>query len=157
MINQDEDTLKLLISRHQKDIFALTLYLVCGDRDKAYDITVSSFVKAAPFPEQGDIFLTNLTRVTIEACRNIKVMPSSKDPDPMNFSREEKESLRIVKAGLQLLPFDVKVLVLLRGQMNLSYKDISIVLGASKHIAKIQTIQAYSQFREKITDVMNHE
>lgn len=157
MIDQDENTLKLFISRHQQDIFALALYLVGGDRDKAYDITVSSFVKAAPFPEQGDAFLVNLARATIEECRNIKVIPFSKDPGSTNLSPGEKESLRIVRAGLQLLPFDVKVLVLLRGQMHLSYKDISIVLGTSKHVAKIQTIQAHSQFREKITDVINHE
>ena len=46
MLRQDAEGLKLLISRYQQRVFALVLYLIGGDRDKAYDITASSFAEA---------------------------------------------------------------------------------------------------------------
>ncbi len=42
----NERAAKLLIEQYQQRVFALVLYLIGDDRDKAYDITASSFVEA---------------------------------------------------------------------------------------------------------------
>ncbi|MCK5259840.1 MAG: hypothetical protein KAJ70_02140 [Candidatus Omnitrophica bacterium] len=160
MIDQSEDILELFIARHQKSIFALALYLIGGDRDKAYDITVSSFVKVMrpmTLLQEKNAFLVQLAKATVAQCRNTKILPSFSESDFSNLSSGEKESLRIVKTALQRLPFDIKVPVLLRDQLHFSYPDISLVMDISERNARIQTIQAHSRLRSQITDIMNHE
>jgi len=160
MIDQDEDIMKVIISRYQRDIFSLVLYLIGGDRDKAYDITAVSFVKAiqaSVFLEKKEIFFIKLVKIAVEECQKIKVIPFSDDSDFIDLSLEEQKSLRIVKDALQLLDFDMKVMLLLRDQLHLSYKEISNVLGISEHDAKIQKTHAQSLLRKKIKNVMSHE
>ena len=160
MIGQDEDIQKVFISRYQQGIFALALYLIGGNRDKAYDITVASFVEAlrtTPLPQNTDQFLIKLTRATIEQCQGIKLVPLFNDSDFGDLPSTDKKSLAVVRAALQLLPLETKIPILLRDQLHFSYQDISFVLDISEHNAKIQTIQAHSQLRTKIAEVMNHE
>ena len=85
MVDQDEEILKLIITRYQSGIFALVLYLTGGDREKAYDITASSFVKVLStfsVTEESDKLLTGLARVAVEKCRDVKAVPAS---DKFNF------------------------------------------------------------------------
>ena len=153
---QDEESLKSLISPYQQRIFALVLYLTGENRDKAYDIAVSSFVEAIQTTPlfKNDGFLARVAGIAIKKSRDIKVMPSYDESDFINLPPEQRESLRIMKIALHLLPFDLKVLLLLRDQLHLAYKYISSILRISEKNTKIRTTQARIQLRKKIEEVL---
>lgn len=153
---QDEESLKVLISPYQQRIFALVLCLTGENRDKAYDIAVSSFVEAirtTPLLEK-DSFLARIAGIAIKKSRDIKIMPSYNESDFMNIPPEQRESLRIVKIALHSLPFDLKILLLLRDQLHLAYKYIAGILRISERNTKIRTTQARIQLRKKIEEVL---
>ena len=154
---QDEESLKLLIQRYEQRIFALVLYLIGGDCDKAYDVTASIFeeaIRTKTFSEKGDIFLARLADIAIQMSREVKAVPSSDEPDLIGLSAEEKKTLGIIKSALQRLPFEMRALLLLRDQLHLSYKDIATVFRTSERKAKIQTTQSRLKLRKKIEEVL---
>lgn len=158
MLYQDEESLKPLISRYQQRIFALVLYLIGGDRDKAYDIAASSFVetiRTTPSPWERDIFLARLAGAAIERSRDVKIIPSFDESNFVDLPPGERESLRIVKIALQKVPFNTKSLLLLRNQLHLPYKEISAILRISEKSVRVQTTQARIQLRKKIEEALN--
>jgi len=65
---EDEKFLKLQIQRFEQKIFALALWLIGGDKNKAYNIAVAGFVEALrsfSVNETEDVFLINLAGATI--------------------------------------------------------------------------------------------
>ena len=45
---QEEERIQKYIARYQKEIFTLVLYLVGGDKNVAYEVTVAVFTKVLP-------------------------------------------------------------------------------------------------------------
>jgi DNA-directed RNA polymerase specialized sigma24 family protein len=138
----NEGTVKLLAEQYQQRIFALALYLIGADRDKAYDITVLSF-------------LIRLIRTAIEKSRDVKIIPFSDETDFADFPPEKRNSLLMVKQALQALTFNEKALLLLRDQLHLSYREISDIFRMSKGDTRIQTVRARIHIREKLEEVLN--
>jgi len=160
MPERDERRLKLLISRYQQRVFALVLHLIGGDQDKTYDICASSFaeaMQAGSLLEQEEVFLTRVIRIAIKKSRATKTMPTSNELDFLDLPSSEKGPLRIVLKGLQALDFDAKALVLLRGQLNLLYRQIATILRVSQSDARIKTVQAYARLRKMIGDDLTPE
>ena len=152
---QDEESLKLLIHRYEQKIYALVLYLIGGNRDKAYDIAAASFIEAIrsnPFveKERDEIFLISLIGAAVQKSRDVKVMPSIDESDLMDITSEERKSLRIVKIALQKLPFNTKALLLLRDQLHIPYRGIATILRITEKDARIQTTEARTQLRKNI-------
>lgn len=156
---KDEGSLKALIVRYQQKIFALVLYLIGGNRDIAYKITTVSFVEVL---RQLSIFRDEITlrnqliATAIEKSRSTKAIPIFDGGDFENLSAEGKKSLLVVKRALQVLPFDTRVLVLLRDQLHLLYKDIAEILNLSESEAKIQITRSRIQLRKKIEEILSH-
>jgi len=154
---EDEKYLKLQIQHYEQKTFALALWLIGGDKNKAYDVAVASFAEALRVystKETEDIFVTNLVNATIKRSRGIEVMPSFDEADFSNLPAGKRKSLAMIASALHLLPFETKALLLLRVQLHLSYKIIANVFGISESDAKSQLGQANIQFREKIEEVM---
>jgi len=155
----DDNSLRLAVDRHQQSIFALVLYLIGGNKNKAYSIASGVFaetLQAASPLDAESVLLTKLARSAVEKCRNIKMIPSFDDSDFKGLPAEKIGSLRMVRASLQSLPFEVRALLLLRDQIHLSYKQISSALGVSENDAKIRTIQARAKLRKAIEEVISH-
>lgn len=153
MYNPNEDNLKSFIAQYQQRIFALVLYLVGQDQDRAYDICSSSFaevLRGSTSLEQKEAFCSRLVCVAVEKCRDVKTMPTFDVIDLLTISREEKEPLRLVLKALQALDFEPKALLLLRFQLNLFYGDIGKAMRTSESQARIRTAQARIQLEEEI-------
>jgi len=123
--------LNSLINRYQKKIFALVLYLTGNNPDKAYEITVTSFVEAlsgGTHLRDESVFLAGLAKNAVEKCRDVKVILSSEDPYYLNIPPAKVQSYKILREALQALPFDQKVMLLMRDQIHLPFKTISSVL-----------------------------
>jgi DNA-directed RNA polymerase specialized sigma24 family protein len=160
MLYQDEKSLKLLISRYQRRVFALILYLIGGDRDKAYEVAASSFAEAinrSSSLEKEDVFFNAVVSIAIENSRSIKSVPTLEQIDVMDFSAAEKKSLSIIQTALQTLSLDAKALLLLRDQLHLPRKDISTMMSISENNARVQIEQARSSLRRKIEEILNRE
>ncbi|MFH1189366.1 MAG: sigma factor-like helix-turn-helix DNA-binding protein [Candidatus Omnitrophota bacterium] len=155
----DDSSLRSAVELHQRKVFALAVHLIGGDKDKAYDIASGVFVDTlrASFPLDTDnSLLIGLIRRTIEKCRDVKVVPSLDDSGFEGLSAEKRGSLRMIRASLQSLPFEVRTLLLLRDQVHLPYKHISSVLGISENDARIQTTQARVKLRKAVEEVIAH-
>jgi len=127
---EDEKFLKLQIQSFEQKIFALALWLIGGDKNKAYDIAVASFVEALRLfsvNETEDIFITNLTGATIKRSQGVEVMPSFDESDFMDLPAGKRKSLSLVARALHLLPFETKTLLLLRVQLHLPYRSIAAI------------------------------
>ena len=160
MYNQNEDTIKSLITQHQQKIFALVLYLVGQDRDTAYDVCASSFTEAiqeSPHVEQEEALMIRLIGIAVEKCRNIKTIPTFDVIELLEISGAEKGQLLIVLKALQTLGFELKVPLLLRYQFNLSYGNIATVMLVSESDARIKTAQACDQLEKKIGSILSND
>ena len=160
MYSQNEDTIKALIAQYQQKIFALALYLVGRDRDNAYGVCASSFTEAireSSYLEQKEVFLVRLAGIVVEKCRNTKAIPIFDELEFLDLPAAEKMPLGIVLKALQALDFDSKALVLLRDQLNLLYKEISVIMRVSETDARRKTARARALLREKIEEIMRCE
>ncbi|MFH1594504.1 MAG: sigma factor-like helix-turn-helix DNA-binding protein [Candidatus Omnitrophota bacterium] len=158
MSTSDEKAIEGLISRYQKKIFALALYMVGGGRDKAYDIATSSFAKVLrrnPSLDDEYVFLINVATIVVSKCRALDVIPVFDQYDFTSLPSEKRRSLEIINRALQALPTDMKAILLLRDQLHLSYSDIAPMLKIPENSARIQTVQARAQLREKIQEVLS--
>jgi len=154
---EDEKILKFQIQRFQQRIFALALWLIGGDKNKAYDISVASFAEALRVfssNESEDILLNKLASATIKRSQGVEVMPSFDESDFLDLPAGKRKSLSLVARALQLLPFETKTLLLLRVQLHLPYKGIAAIFQISESDARSQMGQAQMKFREKIEEVM---
>lgn len=149
--NQEE--LNYLISYCERKVFALTLYLIGGDRNRAYEIATSAFADAiqkSSSAKPTDSFLAAVAAKVIEKSRVAKAMPSSDEIQLTGIVAQEKGILRIVSQALQSLPFDEKALMLLRDQLNLPYRQMATIFHTDERTIQTRTTQARSQLRKRI-------
>lgn len=158
MYSPNEDSIKSLTAPYQQRIYALVLYLVGQDRDTAYHVCASSFTEALQensAPEQKDIFLSRLIGIAVEKCRHVKTIPTLDALELLEIADAEKGPLRIVLKAFQALDFDAKVLVLLRDQLNLSYRQIATIMRSSESRARSEVTRARARLRKMIEDTLN--
>jgi DNA-directed RNA polymerase specialized sigma24 family protein len=156
----NEERLKLFISRHQQRVFALVMYLIGGDRDKTYDICAASFAEAmygGSFSEPEEAVLTRMIGAAVEKSRVTKAIPTANEIESLDLSDAEKGPLHLVLKALHALDFDAKALVLLRDQLNLSYRQIAAIVRNSESQTRSQVIQARIRLREIIEDTLRNE
>ncbi|RKY36476.1 MAG: hypothetical protein DRP78_03490 [Candidatus Omnitrophota bacterium] len=156
----NEVVVKSLVEQYQQRIFALVLYLNGDNFDQAYDITVSSFVKAFSsgcFLKNKSFFLIRLIRAAIKRSRDAKIIPFLDDANFADLPPEKRNSLFMVKKALQTLTFKEKIFLLLRDQFHLCYKDISAILKMPESDVRVQTVCARIHLREKVEEVLNSE
>jgi DNA-directed RNA polymerase specialized sigma24 family protein len=157
MTLQNEASIRSLITRYQQRVFALSLYLVGGDKNAAYEITVVSFTraiqKAFPFAKEEN-FLVRLLATVIEQSRQTEAIPLEEDSVFSTLPPVKQNTLRVTKKALIALFFDQKVRLLLRDQLHFPYAIIAPVLKISEKNARIQITQARGQFREKVEEVL---
>jgi len=148
-----------LIHRYGRNIYALVLNLIGGDRDKAFELAAVSLSEAAGAgcsPADADAFVTAAAARAVVKGRAVQAVPVLDDPGLVTRSPEDKAALRLIKQILFSLPFGTRALLLLRDQMHLPYKNIGTILGVTETDARMQTTQARAEFRKKMKELLEY-
>jgi len=157
MPSLDDTKIHGLVSRYQQSIFSLVMYLIGGDKNTAYDVTVQAFVQAfqaTPFLQKEDAFLIKLTAAAIHQSQVTEAMPANDDADFVLLPPEKIKVLQVTKKALSLLPFNSKVFLLLRDQLHFPYHLTSVILRTPEKVVRIETSQSRQELREKIEEVL---
>lgn len=148
----NEDTLQVLIIRHERKIFT-SIYLLVKDRDLANDIFQETFIKviktlrSGNYNEEGK-FLSWVLRIghnlVIDHFRSLKRMPMVYDTEEYSiFDTIPLEDINIedkmiaeqiqttVRALIEQLPYDQREVVIMRHFANMSFKEIADATGVS--------------------------
>jgi RNA polymerase sigma-70 factor (ECF subfamily) len=152
-ISGDENSLALLIDRHQSRIYGY-IFSKVSDRDLTEDIFQETFFKVIHtlktkkyYNEEGK-FLSWVLRIAsnliIDKYRNDKKMPLKRDTEEFSiFSNIKDSSLDIekrliknqvdidLKMIIQKLPHDQKEVIMMRYYSDMSFKEIADVTGVS--------------------------
>jgi hypothetical protein len=153
----NETALKTLINSYLQKIYALAIFLIGGDKDKAYDISVSSFVETlggSPSIKRKDSFLVLLAGSVIKKAQGIEAASFYDVSDFSNLPAGRKEIYRITGQALAALPFTVRAFLLLRDQIRLRYRDIAHILGTSEEKARMETMHGRTHLRAKIEELI---
>jgi hypothetical protein len=153
----DETGERSSAARFEQSIFSLAFHLTSGNKNAAYDITVSSFVEADAFDSgQKDIFFAKLAALAVEKCRTVESAPRSDGSECLDLPAKRKKLLAMTKAALYRLTFESKTCLLLRDQLHLSYAMIARILKISEPGARIQTTQSRVDLRDKIEEILKN-
>ena len=110
---QEEERIQKRIARYQQGIFALALYLIGGDKNAAYDITVSAFTKALPIVNSltfdEETFLIRLVSEAVAQIRKARVMPAYDGSDFTHLSGEKQKVLETTRKALMALGLEDKI------------------------------------------------
>lgn len=179
----DEDTFKLvqraqhgdkeaygeIYKLYQKKIYRFSYYMM-QNQELAEDITQNTFIKAwlalpsFSFSKNGTIqaYLFKIARnLSIDYQRKKKeisleviadVMPSEENLEEIVERREEQE---IVSKALKTLDEDEKQIVVLRYFEDMSYEEISKVVGKNEGAIRVQLHRILKKLKEEIKDYGN--
>jgi RNA polymerase sigma-70 factor, ECF subfamily len=149
---------EVLIDRHQKTIFNLTLRMV-GDVETAKDLTQDIFVKA--FERMGSFnfkhkFFSWIYRIAVNESinwlnRNPKMdglQAAEHLTDHDDISEQEERRSKLLYSGLQELPYEYRALLLLKYSNGLSYEKISEVNGISLKKVRSRLYMAREQLQK---------
>ncbi|MDD5346983.1 MAG: hypothetical protein PHT59_00015 [Candidatus Omnitrophica bacterium] len=149
----NEKQLTSLIARYQQKAFALALYLIGGNQDRAYDIVASGFaeaIRATASAETDAMFPARLAAAIASRSRGMRAIPSAEDYGLSDVPPEKRAPLDLMKAAIAQLDFEVRLLLLLRDQMRLPYSQIAFVTQSTEKDARMQMNQARGALREQI-------
>ena len=155
---QEEERIQQYIARYQKGIFALVVYLIGGDKNTAYPITVNVFSKVLPmvnslsFDEEK--FYIKLIREAVLQSRKARAMPVADGGDFTHLTGEKRKALDMTRAALLALSFDDKLILILRDQMRLPYRIIAAVVKKSEKIVRVDSNHARLRLRKKLEGVL---
>ena len=170
-IDGNEQSLSILINRHQSKIYAF-IYSKLSDRDLADDVFQDTFIKVIKtlksklYNEEGKI-LSWVMRIAhnliIDHYRKNKRMPLLRETEEFSiFSLISDKSLNVeqalisyqvetdVQKIIEALPSDQKEVVMLRIYQDLSFKEISDLTGVSINTALGRMRYALQNLRKVI-------
>jgi len=152
----DENSLSILISRHQSKIYGF-IYSKLSDRDKADDIFQDTFIKVIKtlksnsYNEEGK-FLPWVMRIShnliIDYYRKNKKMPMFRETEDFSIFSIMSDNVPNIESQLitsqvesdlrkliEELPEDQKEVLVMRMYQDLSFKEISELTGVSINTA----------------------
>ncbi|MEM7816620.1 MAG: sigma factor-like helix-turn-helix DNA-binding protein [Candidatus Aenigmatarchaeota archaeon] len=140
-----EELIDKFIQNYGQKIYSFIVYLIGGDQNKAYDICVNSFVEifnSANIRDERDLFI-RLIRDAIEKCVNIKTIPSKEVLNTIDeVFRFEIKIFSIIFEALLKIDFKERAFLILRYQLNLTYKEISKILNVSSSQVRHELINS---------------
>ena len=164
-----------LVTKYKDIVFNLC-FRILGDFDDADDCSQETFIKVynnfLKFRFQSS-FLTWLYRIAVNTCRNrmsslynrmnktfirIGISPDfGGDPPDIRDSSydpgalfEKNEQIKNIHAAIELLPENLKILVILRDFEGKSYDDISTITGINLGTIKSRLARARQRLRENL-------
>jgi RNA polymerase sigma-70 factor (ECF subfamily) len=170
----DEYAFQILVNRHQTSVLNL-IYRFMGDRSKSEDLAQEAFLKvwrASKSYKGKSQFTTWLYRICVNLCLNeiksarrkkwlqfFKNTPDSKQPEnedlldespnPEDLLLAQERNQRITNA-LQSLSENQRIALILKGYDDLSYEEISRVLGCSIAAVESLLVRAKRTLQKKL-------
>ena len=170
----DEYAFQILVNRHQTSVLNL-IYRFMGDRLKSEDLAQETFLqvwRSAKTYQRKSKFTTWLYRICANLCLNeiksarrkkwlqfFKNTPDSKQPDNEDLLDESpnpedlllaRERNQQITNALQALPENQRIALILRRYDNLSYEEISRVLGCSIPAVESLLVRAKRTLQKKL-------
>jgi len=169
-----------LVDKYERPIYNLILGLI-GDRDEAADLTQETFVAAYKAREsfRADASpYTWLYRIAVNRCKNRfkekdrrgKHEGPSLDAQPgmerlaepgRPGSRLPEEALQrkelrdAIQRAIRELPYDYRIVAVLRDIEGLSYQEVADAAGISLDVARTRIARARGMLRAKLADYLN--
>ncbi|MCX8052991.1 MAG: sigma-70 family RNA polymerase sigma factor [Armatimonadetes bacterium] len=162
-----------IIDKYEKPIYNL-IYRLVGDRDEAADLTQETFVAAyrtiSEFRGDASIY-TWLYRIAINKCKNafkarekrrdyisleMKVdidedhCTASSDLNEPAAVIERKELREQIELAISQLPFDYRIVAVLRDLHGLSYDEIARAAGLSVDVVRTRLARARAMLRRRL-------
>ena len=170
----DEYAFQILVNRHQTSVLNL-IYRFMGDRLKSEDLAQETFLqvwRSAKTYQRKSKFTTWLYRICANLCLNeiksarrkkwlqfFKNNPDSKQsenedllvdsPNPEDLLLARERNQQITNA-LQSLPENQRIALILKRYDDLSYKEISRVLGCSIPAVESLLVRAKRTLQKKL-------
>ena len=170
----DEYAFQILVNRHQAPVLNL-IYRFMGDRSKSEDLAQEAFLqvwRAAKSYQHKSKFKTWLYRICVNLCLNeiksarrkkwlqfFKNIPDSKHPENESILDEApnpedlllaRERNQQITNALQALPENQRIALILKRYDNLSYEEISRVLGCSIPAVESLLVRAKRTLQKKL-------
>ena len=170
----DDIAFQTLVNRHQTSILNI-IYRVIGDRSKSEDLAQETFLqvwRAAKSYRHKSKFTTWLYRICVNLCLNeIKSvrrkkwlqffqntlgsrppenetqLDDSPNPEDILLARERNQQ---VTSALQALPENQRIALILKRYDDLSYEEISRVLGCSVSAVESLLVRAKRTLQKKL-------
>jgi RNA polymerase sigma-70 factor (ECF subfamily) len=170
----DDYAFQILVNRHQASVLNM-IYRFMGDRSKSEDLAQEAFLqvwRAAKNYRRKSKFTTWLYRICVNLCLNeiksaqrkkwlqfFKDTPDSKHPENESLSDESpnpedlllaRERSQQITNALQSLPENQRIALILKRYDNLSYEEISRVLGCSIPAVESLLVRAKRTLQTKL-------
>lgn len=158
----DKKAFSLLVRRHQKSLFRMTVRFV-KDSDTAEDVVQESFIKAyerlASFEARAS-FRSWLFQIAVNTAKN-KLRDKRKnmtdiDDVPLGVNAKAESHLihvavsEMIQSHIDALPFKQKTALTLRIYEDLSFKEIAEVMDCPYDTAKANYRHALMRLREEL-------
>ena len=175
----DEEAWRLLLARYEAYVYSLCLR-IGGSREEALDLTQEALLKVLTGLNKfqpGRPFKPWLRRVTVNAClnqfrRRAPETVSLEQPvgedivlgdtlagdanEPVTAA-EWRDARDIIRQELNRLPFQQRLVLVMRHQEGLSYNEIAAVTGLPPGTVKTHLYRARQQLRRQLAGVYEWE
>ena len=164
------DAFNQLVLAYQQQVYNLA-YRITGDPAAAADATQEAFISAFQHLSgfRGGSFRSWLLRIVSNACydelRRLKRRPATpldelgprdEDANPALINgregpaehAERQELARVIQAGIETLPYDQRVAVVLSDVEGMSYQEIAEATNASLGTVKSRLARARAKLRD---------
>ena len=162
-----EDAYRELLRRHKTGIYRLIVKQI-GDADEAMDLTQESFVAGFSALDRYDgdrSFRTWIAHIALNKCRDwarrrrvraffSRALPlesahhvASDNPGPDAETTDKRELAR-VRGAIDLLPQNLREVLLLRGVDEVSQAETAMILQVSEKTVETRLYRARSRLRE---------
>ncbi len=170
----DQEAFEILVNRHQTSVLNL-IYRFIGDRTQAKDLAQEVFIRvwqSAKGYEPKAKFTTWIYKITTNLClnelksaRRRRWFPFHRYDEDNEGSIEdtfsdgsptaedlllERERSRQISDGLQSLPYNQRMALILKRYDNLSYQEIAQILGCSVSAVESLLVRAKRTLQEKL-------
>jgi RNA polymerase sigma-70 factor (ECF subfamily) len=171
----DLDAFNTLVVAYQHQVYNLA-YRIMGDEASAADATQEAFISAYKHMEsfRGDSFKSWIFRIVTNACydelRRRKRRPATSldgmvddgdseieydVPDDSNgpeIRTEQREMALTIQTGINLLPEDQRVALVLSDIQGMSYEEIAVMTGANLGTVKSRLSRARAKMRDYLLE-----
>lgn len=170
-----------LVDRYSKPIYNLTFRLL-GDADEAADLTQETFIRAyrsfSRFRGEASVY-TWLYRIAVNLCKNrfrqrdgagrfegpsldavgwergaSALAETVADPDTPDSVLQRKELRARIEQAISELPYDYRIVAVLRDLHGLSYQQIAEAADLSVDVVRTRLARARGMLRRRLEEYL---
>ena len=154
----DAAAFEAIVNRYQRVLFSVA-YRMLGNYEDALDATQTAFVRAYEHLDTFDPkrrFFSWIYRIAVNECLNVRRARRSREPlpeedestaSPLDAATDAERSA-VIDSALVRLPEDQRLVIVLRHFADLSYGEISEVVGVPEKTVKSRLFEGRQRLGE---------